>query len=693
MRNRQTRAGRSSSQRVVALAAVLGLVPLVLVSEVALARPASADTASNYRAAVLADSPLSYWRLGEGTGATTAADEQGLQAGILEGGVTPGVDPSPFAGRTAMHFDGANCTGVNVSSAVPHYQPSSAVSVEAWVKPSYSGPGIVFRERGFGYQLEAGQGEVGIGGWVGSPHHGGGVSDSVPQLDGAWHHVVGQYTGAGWQTWVDGISNPLVADSGSLFYGGTEAAIGRDGLACGGLLPSFGGDLAEVAVYDHALSPARIEAHLAAGGYNVGPGGPAGTLGPQNPSSNHPPACAGDPVNCATGNFWESYNDIGIPGRGSPLNLVRTYNSLAVAQSGPFGPGWASSYDSHLSVAGDGSVTVTQETGATVPFYPASAGGFGAPSWVLATLVHNADGTYTFARRRRDIFTFDSSGRLIGETDLNGAGASTPYTTTLAYDGSGRLSTVTDPAGPTLTFAYGTNGLVSSVTDSASRSVTYGYDSSLNLTSATDVAGSVTHYGYDGGHHLTTIVDPRGNTVLTNTYDSSGRATQQVDGLSRTTTFAYGTNASGSATTTITDPSSRVMLETFDNALLLIQRIRAYGTSLAATTSYTYDPATQGTASVTDPNGHVTNATYDAAGNQLTSTDGLGRQTVATYDSLNDQLTVIDPKGVTTTRTFDARGNLTVSSTPLLNAAGTSTIATRTTSYAHTDAAHPGDVT
>ena len=89
----------------------------------------------------------------------------------------------------------------------------------------------------------------------------------------------------------------------------------------------------------------------------------------------------------------------------------------------------------------------------------------------------------------------------------------------------------------------------------------------------------------------------------------------------------------------------------------MTSRTLGYGTPQAATWTYAYDPATLGRTSTTDPNGGVTSATFDNAGNQLTSTDPLGLTTSATYNALNEQLTVTDPAGVTTTFTYDAAGN------------------------------------
>ena len=109
-------------------------------------------------------------------------------------------------------------------------------------------------------------------------------------------------------------------------------------------------------------------------------------------------------------------------------------------------------------------------------FAPNGSGGYVAPPRVLATLVANSDGTYTFTRdSSSESFIFSASGQLTEETDPNG------YVTTLNYSGSD-LTSVVDPAGRRLTFDYGANGLISKVIDPMGHSVSFTYDSSGELT-------------------------------------------------------------------------------------------------------------------------------------------------------------------------------------------------------------------
>jgi RHS repeat-associated protein len=418
-------------------------------------------------------------------------------------------------------------------------------------------------------------------------------------------------------------------------------------------------------------------------GATVYTGGPSASEqgGPSsNPSENSTGASCGKPVNCATGTFWHQWDDLRVPGRGVPLDFQRTYSSAAAATDGPLGFGWTDSYNMSLAVdQASGNVTISQENGSTVTFNPNGSGGYVAAPRVLAKLVKNGDGTYTFTRNADLVhYTFSAAGQLLKEVDRNG------YTTTLGYSGS-QLTSVTDPAGRTLTFTY-SGSHIATVTGPGSHSESFTYVSG-NLASATDAAGGVWSFTYDASHRLLTMQDPRSG-VTTNVYDASGRVTSQTDPMNRATTWSYsGNNASpAGGTTTVTDPKGNVTNLNFAN-LELLSKTRGVGTSSVATTSYGYDPATLGITSITDPDNHTSTATYDASGNQISFTDALNRRTTATYNSLNEPLAVTDPSNVTTSRTYDAAGNLLTVSRPLNGTV------TKTISSSYGDANHPGDVT
>jgi RHS repeat-associated protein len=390
---------------------------------------------------------------------------------------------------------------------------------------------------------------------------------------------------------------------------------------------------------------------------------------------NGKPPCFGSPVNCLNGEFYHTFTDMAVPGRGLPLSFTRTYSSRAAGGTGPLGFGWTFAYNMRLSIDNVGTVTVTEETGSQIQFTPTGNGGYSAPSFVVAALTRNSDGTFTLTRRNQTRYTFSGTGALLSESDRSG------YTTRLGY-ANGQLVSVTDPAGRQLTLTYGSAGLLIGVSDPGGRIASFAYDAAGNLQSATDVGGGVTTFTYDSGHLLLTATDPRGG-VLTNVYDSQNRVVSQTDPMNRTTTFGY---ASGPQTT-ITHPNGNTEVEIFQNNLLVSQTYGS-GSSSAATWTYTYDPVSLGVATITDPAGNRTTSTYDANGNRLTQRDPLGRTISHTYDALNDTTSTVDPLGVTTTMTYDSAGHVLTKSTPL-----SSTTSTATQRFTYGDPNHPGDVT
>src|SRR5438552_11806232 len=249
----------------VGLAAVLGLVASA-VTAIAPAglggpSPAAADQANDYEASVLADNPVSFWPLSDTDGG--AHDVQQRNNGYLYGGVTTGVS-GPFAGSTAMRFDGQPCTGVDVARD-PWALTGSKVSIEAWVRQDAPRAGIVYRWRYYGFDLFVdGDGVPSFGGWLNGWSGFGVAATGFNVADGRWHHIVGTKDDTTVTMYVDGVAAATASSEPGLYFGGNNGvAIGRDAWACDGVVPSFAGDVANAAFYNQSLSAARVAAHYA----------------------------------------------------------------------------------------------------------------------------------------------------------------------------------------------------------------------------------------------------------------------------------------------------------------------------------------------------------------------------------------------------------------------------------------------
>lgn len=681
------------------IAVVVAVFSTVLVGATAVdvvrAPSAAADPAADYRALVLGDGPISYWRLGETSG-TTAVDEVGTTNATISANVVRGRT-GVVAGNTAMGFLGSpSGTRVVVGSASA-IRPAE-LTAELWFRcdgsncgdQTVDGPQL-FRWRTYGFALALDNATLAPRTYVASR----GVGDNEtlihgrPANDGAWHHIVATRDDQAFTLYVDGVKVRQTSTTGSIRYGSGGAAIGRDGNHDSDY---FRGDIDEVAIYGRALAASEILEHYRAGGrlLDGGPLTDAETRAGGSPSELCP-VCqhTGYPVSVPSGEFWHTFDDFSFPGRGVPMALTHSYSSTAAGVDGPLGHGWTHSYDMSLAATAT-EVVVREESGSEVRFLPISPGGttyVPAASRIKATLVKNVDGTWTFTRRGVAAFDFDTSGRLVAIASLLGD----PAQITLSYDGSGKLDVVTDAAGRTLDVGW-TGNRITSVTDlsSPSRSVTFGYDGAGDLVEWTEVGGGTWAFTYDGSHRLLTMLDPNqegsGSPVpITNVYDGSGRVESQTDRLGRETTFDY-TTIPGSVITT--DPEGNETLERFVDGLR-VERIRGYGTAEAATTAYEY--TSDGlVSSVLDPNGEETSFTYDAAGNRTSTIDPLLRESTATYNGFGLPLTLTDAAGTTTTYTYDLNGNVETISTPLV---GASPPTASEVTFVYGDVAHPGDVT
>jgi len=376
----------------------------------------------------------------------------------------------------------------------------------------------------------------------------------------------------------------------------------------------------------------------------------------------------GDPVDTATGTFYQSVTDAKLVGAGTPFSLTRSYRSDRTA-SGLLGTGWSLPFDAKITTA-TGTATLTDSDGSQITFTQNGNGTYTAPAGVRLTLVKTSTG-WTVTALDHSSRTFNSSGQLTAILDASGHGL------TLAY-ASGHPSTVTDTAGRVVTLTVNSSGQLTKVALPDGRSVAYGYTSG-HLTSVTDLRGGTTSYTYDTSGHLLTVTDALRHVVTTNTYDATtGRITSQVDGTGAKTTFAW---TAATQESDMTDANGGVRTDIYAGNVLT-QSIDPFGNSV----SYTYDQSLH-QIGITDRLGNTTTMTYDAAGDMLTRvspaplsyteswtydsagdvtshTDGDSHKTTYAYDSLGRLTSTTDPNGGVAKQTYTSLGELLTTTTP-----------------------------
>jgi len=182
---------------------------------------------------------------------------------------------------------------------------------------------------------------------------------------------------------------------------------------------------------------------------------------------------------------------------------------------------------------------------------------------------------------------------------------------------------------------YDTNGNVTriTVTGDGTLTTTMTYNSTNDLTSVTDPKGYTTTYSYDGNGNLTGISAPE-NVSTSFVYNSKGLPITITDPMGVKTNMEY--NTYGNLTKTTLSALGLSNTATFDRA----SRLTSVTDALGRTTSFNYDK-NDNLVSETDPASHSTNYSYDSNDNLTSITNAKGGVTTMTYDNATDWLTSV----------------------------------------------------
>lgn len=428
-----------------------------------------------------------------------------------------------------------------------------------------------------------------------------------------------------------------------------------------------------------------------------------------NPSPDDcPTSKTANTVDLATGLKIEKTTDIAIGGARGGLELTRIHTSDLPANCDgcPFGRGTTHNYDVRLTgtfqSGGAGRLVMPDQVTGRLFSY-ARTGSDGALVFTttettrqLADVIRKlTNGTYEYRMGDGMVYRFNASGRLTAIVDRNA------NTTTLSYTGD-NLTRVTDAVGRALTLAYDGSSRIISVTDPLQRVWRYSYEGtpdvagSPGLTTVTDPLGNVMRYSYVTGGRLASVTDERGNVTKKLTYDDNGRVVRQEFADGGFETYSYKLSGNVVSEATVTDALNRTMTKRFNTAGYVIGIVDELGQSseikrdlttnvslevvgpcgcseskktfdsrglvLTATdrinqkTELGYAANFTFITSIKDALGRITRMVYDARGNRTTLTDALGRTTTFAYDSFGQLLSLTDPLNHTTRFGYDANG-------------------------------------
>ncbi|ROH83782.1 RHS repeat protein, partial [Pseudomethylobacillus aquaticus] len=375
-------------------------------------------------------------------------------------------------------------------------------------------------------------------------------------------------------------------------------------------------------------------------------------------------------VNAQTGNLVVQRQDEILMGRGPDVGVVRTYNS-----QGGFDfdndDQWQLSLYRQLSglmgtvnTAGS-TITRTGADGVQLVYtYDSTVGSSTFGRYV------NRDGsgsvdtlTYTSSNNRwawvdgdsRITETYFSSGtgvwRIASTVNLDGNDL--VYT----YDVNGLMTEIRSDASEKTQLIYNTDKQLMqvNVVDTAGNTITrvrYSYDALNRLTavstdltpadgSIADRQAYITQYTYDGTSKRIASIAHGDGTIVSFSYDASGRVLRVTDGAGKVTEFAYAVATTATtSSSTVKDALGQITTLTYNtggNGIHQLARLQGPAGS-GQDLQYLYNANGDVTQS-SDGRGGWVKYTYDAEGNQLSQQDSLGNTITRTYTALNALLT------------------------------------------------------
>lgn len=221
----------------------------------------------SYETEVLADSPTGYWNLDETSG--TNADNLGSTGATIDGTYTgtytlgaASLLPAKPAGKS-LQLAGAGYVAIPYHASIN--LSGAASSREAWI--SFAGVTnmtAMSREGDFRVDVVVGKHREFL--WTAASVQAMVLANDNTN-DGAGHHFVSVYDDPSYVCYVDGLLQAAVWDNITTRNNNTSTAM-RIGQTSTGGTP-FTGYIDEVAVYQSALSAARVAAHYTAGAAKV----------------------------------------------------------------------------------------------------------------------------------------------------------------------------------------------------------------------------------------------------------------------------------------------------------------------------------------------------------------------------------------------------------------------------------------
>jgi RHS repeat-associated protein len=625
-----------------------------------IAPPTVTGSSAGFVGAVKANSPLAYWRLGEGA-ASQAVDESGDVTDLAPyNNVTLGQNgPFGTGESTAAGFSATNPNGTSSLISLPTTMDLGArntLTVAMFFKTTTPG-GVLF-----GYATDPATNPttptnyvpaiyVGTDGkhrgelWNGSVNP---IASLTSVTDGQWHYVAIAGGAGSQQLYLDGLpmtdgSGNQVSRAGTIGIAGlTKGSIGGGFLSAGwpggghagttgGFTAPFTGTIAEVSVYTTRLTNDQVYAQW---------------LPYSSATTSYPikTITVTDPLNNA------------IVYRYDPDHTDRVLSETS-ALGQQTAPG-VFEFPGHTTTTGYDKRGYLNET-IDPDGWSVAIGNDARGNTVSRTACQNQAGLGCST----DLWTYPApvAGDLRNDqpvTHQDPRGSTT--TTTTTYDPVTALPT--DVTGPAVPGSPAGQKTTTTYTTATTAAVGGGNPPPGLVATTTTWNGAVTTNAYYANGDLASTTDPKG--LVTNyTYDSLGRVLS--------TTVVYDPLAAGLVTTQTYDALNRVITRTDPGVTDAVT-----GLVHTARTTTAYDPDSLVTSTtVADLTGgdstRTTSTSYDTRGREATRTDGVGNVESYAYDLYGNRTSLTTPDGVQTLYAYDSESRLLT--TTLKNYAGDAT--------------------
>ncbi|MFM0127728.1 DUF6531 domain-containing protein [Paraburkholderia sediminicola] len=383
----------------------------------------------------------------------------------------------------------------------------------------------------------------------------------------------------------------------------------------------------------------------------------AGATGGSPPDDTCP---VSDPVFAASGVVTTTENDF-VSGDEIPVAFTRTYRSVPYPlNTNAVGANWVHNWQRKLGIVGNGDsaekVNAYRANGEPITF-TLTNGTWRTATFSGLTLARNGAGWSLTDLVTEMAETYSAQGVLLSEKTKTG------FVRTLTYNGSGRLSTITQYGPGTqavydliLRLEYDQNGHLARLIDPAGGITQYKYGLWGNLISVTWPDGSVRQYVYADPYSeraLTGIIDETGSRIATWTYDAQGRATAvSHPDTTKNVQFSY-----GSGTTTVTDSNGARTL----SFSTIADKVRPTGSSGSLSGGMTWDSS--GSLLTTTAPGRNAVYSYDQTGRPVKATVRTSSAVAVTSVQYADATSLhpasVAMPGKLMSFVYDANGNVT----------------------------------